>query len=194
MKYSFKILFVFVILISVYGCENKIEVIQNLGQIKEYPEISADTVEIIYSELGKIKLKVSAPKIDRYNLPEKQYIVFPHGIRVEQLDSAANTIAIITANYARYYEKIRLWIARNNVVAKNLVKNEELNTEELFWNQDKGIIYSKKFTKIVNADGVFFGEGGFEAKEDLSKWQMYGIKGKVNIKDEILEPSETTTY
>ena len=94
-----------------------------------------------------------------------------------------HVIATITANYALYRENKKLWEARNDVVAKNFEKNEQLYTEELFWDQNKGILYSHKFTKIINADGVFYGDGGFTSKEDFSYWKLIGIKGKVNIKD-----------
>ncbi|MBS1234211.1 MAG: hypothetical protein H6R34_775, partial [Bacteroidetes bacterium] len=49
-------------------------------------------------------------------------------------------------------------------------------------------IYSDQFTKIINADGTFYGEKGFEARQDLSKWKLKGSKGTVNVKDQLQEP------
>jgi len=171
-------------LLGFTSCENNIEVIKNLGEVKDLPVVSAQQVEILYSDSARLRLRITAPEIKRYNRPDDSYTEFPQGIKVEQFDSAMQVVAIIEARYAIYYEKKNLWEARNNVVAKNLVKNEELNSEELFWDQSKGIVYSHKFARISNEDGVFFGEGGFEAKEDLSQWHMVGIKGKVNIRDD----------
>lgn len=173
--------FVFITLIA--SCENNIEVVKNLGNASELPSVSANEMEILYSDSAKIKMKIVTKSLNKYDLPDKDYIEFPNGITVYQYDSTMQVNAIIKSNFAIYYEKTKLWEARNNVEAKNYLKNEQLYTEELFWNQDKGTIYSSKFTKIVNADGVFYGDGGFEAREDLSKWHMVGIKGKVNIKD-----------
>ncbi len=158
-----------------------------MGQIKDLPVVAANEVQIIYSDSARVRLRISAPEINRYNTSEKQYTEFPKGILVEQFDTSLQVTALIKANYAIFYEKQNLWLARSNVIARNLLKNEELNTEELYWDQNNGMIYSQKFTKIVNEDGVFYGEGGFEAKEDLSKWRMKGIKGKVNIKDDMNE-------
>ena len=172
-----------VLCLSIISCENNIEVIKNLGNSEDIPAVSMKDIEIMYSDSAKIKMKVSAPELKRFDQPDKQYSEFPKGILVHQYDSAQNIVATIQANSAVYYEKTKLWVARVNVIVKNLSKNEELTSEELFWDQNKGIIYSTKSTTIINADGVFFGEGGFEAKQDMSKWKMAGIKGKVNLKE-----------
>lgn len=180
-----------IFLLSLASCENNIEVVKNLGELKEVPVVAAQEVEILYSDSAKLRLRIIAPEIKRYNYPDKQYAEFPKGIRVEQFDSALRVVAVIEARYAIYYENKNLWEARNNVVAKNLIKNEELNSEELFWDQAQGIVYSHKFARISNEDGVFYGEGGFEAKEDLSQWHMIGIKGKVKIKEDVEETRST---
>ncbi|MGC8802457.1 MAG: LPS export ABC transporter periplasmic protein LptC [Bacteroidales bacterium] len=171
------------LILSIASCENNIEVVKNLGELKEAPVVSAQEVEILYSDSARLRLRITAPEINRYNRPDKQYTEFPRGIKVEQFDSTLKVVAVIEARYAIYYEEKKLWEARNNVIARNLVKNEELYSEELFWDQAQGKIYSYKFSRISNEDGVFYGEGGFEAKEDLSQWHMLGIKGKVNIKE-----------
>ncbi len=186
-KYNFNILSRWFIIISIFflfaACENNIEVIKNITKVKDIPAVSSSDMEILYSDSAKVRLKVIAKVLNKYNTPEKQYIEFPKGITLYKYDSSMQVVAIIQANYALYRENKKLWEARDDVVAKNLEKNEQLYTEELFWDQNLGIIYSSKFTKIINRDGVFYGDGGFTSKEDLSYWKLIGIKGKVNIKD-----------
>jgi lipopolysaccharide export system protein LptC len=186
-KYNFIFFSEWVIFLSVLflfeSCENNIEVIKNLTSVKDLPSVSAQEMEILYSDSAKVRLKVVAKVLNKYNTPEKQYIEFPQGITLYKYDSSLQVVAIIKANYALYRENKKLWEARDDVVARNLEKNEQLFSEELFWDQNKGTIYSSKFTKIINPDGVFYGDGGFTSKEDLSYWKLIGIKGKVNIKD-----------
>jgi LPS export ABC transporter protein LptC len=179
-KHSLVILY---ILITLSGCEKNIEVIKSLGNVKILPAVSAQDMEVIYSDSAKIKMKVIAKSMNMYNSPEKQYKEFPKGILVFQFDSLLQVEATIKADYAIIRDNKKIWEARNDVVAKNLKKNEQLYTEELFWDQNRGIIYSTKFTKIINSDGVFYGDGGFQANQDLSKWHLIGVKGKVNIKE-----------
>jgi len=165
------------------GCEKNIEVIKSLGNIKELPEVSAQDFETIFSDSAKVKAKAVAKVMNLYNTPEKQYYEFPKGILVYQYDSLMEIEATIKADFTIYYNNKKIWEARNDVVAKNLKKNEQLYTEELFWDQNKGIIYSTKFTKIINSDGVFYGDGGFESNQDFTKWHLIGVKGTVNVKE-----------
>jgi LPS export ABC transporter protein LptC len=102
-------------------------------------------------------------------------------------DKSGNPQSYIQANYAILYKKKQLWEGRNQVLAENQAKGEKLETEQIFWDQNEKLIYSEKFSTITNKDGVFYGENGFEARENLSKWWMKGYKGKVNISDENVE-------
>lgn len=177
------IIFFISIVFIISSCENNIEVIRNMGKEKDLPQVSADNIEILYSDSARVKIQIISPSIVRYNLPNKMYTEFSKGLTVNQYDTAHNIEATITAQHAVYRDQEKLWKAWGNVLARNHKSGEELSTEELFWNQEKGIIYSTKFSRISNADGVFYGDGGFEAKEDMSQWHMIGIKGSVNIKD-----------
>ena len=69
------------------------------------------------------------------------------------------------------------------VMAENLVTGEKIETEQIFWDQKEKRIYSEKFSKVTNPDGVFIGENGFEADEDLSTLRLNGYSGKVTVRD-----------
>lgn len=166
------------------ACENDIEKINALTSELNLPEQTGYDVEITYSDSGKIVGKLFTPELYKYEDEKEPYIEFPKGMKVVFYDKNEEFESYIRANWAKYYEKKELWEARNNVVARNVKKGEQLNTEQLFWDQSLGIIFSDKFSKIVNSDGTFYGENGFQAKEDLSKWKLKGSKGTVNVNDE----------
>jgi LPS export ABC transporter protein LptC len=171
------------IILILNSCENNIEVINSLTNRKELPFVSANNAEGVYSDSGKVKFKMIAKEYEMYVNVDKPYTLFPKGLTVYLYDSLMQIESVINAQYAIYHQKEKLWEARNDVEAKNVKKNEQINTEEMFWDQNKAIIYSNKFTRIVNQDGVFTGEGGFIASETLSWWKLKGIKGTVNIKE-----------
>jgi LPS export ABC transporter protein LptC len=183
MTKNIKILFIPLLLLVFSACENNMEVIKNLTNAKDIPRVKAQNMEIIYSDSGKVKLKVEAKEVDKYDTPDKQYTEFPQGITVFEYDTAMNVISTIQANYALFHENEKLWEARSNVVAKNFKKNEQLYTEELFWDQAKGRIYSTKFSKIISDDRITNGEGGFTARQDLSDIHMFDINGVFNINE-----------
>ena len=143
-------------------------------------------MEIIYSDSGKVKVKLTADEIKKFSKVEKPFIEFPKGIDVVFFNDTLGISAHLTAGYAIYYNEARLWEARGNVTARNIEKGELLNSEELFWDEEKAIVYSTIFSRIKTKDGIFYGENGFEADQGLTRYKLIGSRGTVNIKDEAL--------
>lgn len=173
-----------ILLLSLCACENDIATIKALDEEVNIPTQAGLNVEVIYSDSGILKGKIITPELKRFSRDNDPYYEFPKGIKVLFYDKNGNIESHVEANYALFYEKQQLWEARNNVIAKNEKTGEQLYTEHLFWNQKEETVYSDQFVKIVNADGTFYGEKGFEAAQDLSKWKLKGSRGTVNVKDE----------
>jgi LPS export ABC transporter protein LptC len=184
-----KALLLFVATVLLYGsCENDIATIKALNQEINLPMQTGTNVEIIYSDSGLMKMKLIAPELKRFSRENDPYYEFPKGLKVLFYQADGKVESYIEADYALFFEKQELWEARNNVVAKNERTREQLFTEHIFWNQKEETIYSDQYTKIINADGTFYGEKGFEARQDLTKWKLKKSKGTVNVKDQVQEP------
>lgn len=152
----------------IVSCKNDLETIKSLTDEENAATLSAKNSEILYTEQGKLKVKVLAPTTNSYPNAEEPYTEFPDGITVFNFNDSLAVESQITANYAIYYEEKELWNARYNVVAMNK-KGEILNTEQLFWDEKKKTIYSHDMVKITTEDGVTFGEG-FESDEMFTDW------------------------
>jgi LPS export ABC transporter protein LptC len=175
-------------LIHFGSCRNDIEQIKALSNYMKLPNQSIKNWEVQYTDSAKLLGIFKAPLMNRYlNKDGDPYYEFPAGIDVVFYNKEENPESRVTAGYAIYYDKKDLWEARDSVVARNLNSNEQLNTEQLFWNLDKKQIYSEVFTKITNTDGVFFGEKGFEANQDFTKYKLKGSSGTVNVKNEDIQ-------
>ena len=146
--------------------------------------MSGKKMEIIYSDSGKVKVKLTADEIKRFSKVEKPFIEFPKGIDVTFFNDTLGVSAHLTAGYAIYYNEAKLWEARGNVIARDLVEGKQLNSEELFWDEEKGKIYSNIFSRIETKDGIFYGQNGFEANQNLTWYKLIGTSGTVNLKDE----------
>jgi len=180
----FRGFFIFITSISFISCENSIETINTITKNTSFPSLSRTNTEILYTDSAKLKIKLYAPRLERFTNTSEPYIEFPQGIKVNFYDDSTHVESEITAQYARYDEKKKLWTARNDVVARNLKKGEQLNTEELFWDENNKIIYSEKFTRIMTSTGIFYGDNGFDSDQSFTHWKLKGIKGSVNVKDE----------
>lgn len=161
------------------GCENNIETIKNITNAKDIPQVSANDMEILYSDSAHVKMKVITKQLNRYNTRDKQYYEFPKGITVFQYDSALTIIAVIRANYAIYKDNIDIWEARNDVVAKNMIKNEQLFTEELFWNKKKVLFIQASLLKLLMLMGFSV------AMEVLRPKKIYRIGNWLALKEQL---------
>lgn len=176
---------VFFLLIS---CENDIEKIRSLTDPTDLPEISARNMEIVYTDSARLKVILEAASIRRYSNVERPYTEFPDGLFVRFFNDSMQVESEIKADYAIYYTEERLWEARGDVVANNIEKREKLNTEELFWDENKEKIFSNSFSRIETEDGTFYGQEGFESNQRFTKWRLKSSRGTVNVKEEPDEP------
>ena len=165
------------------SCENDLKVVKAFSDPKKEPDITMTNFETIYSDSARVKGKLTAPLLDRYDSESKKYSEFPKGLHVYFYSAALTVNAEIMAKYAINYDKTQIWEARNDVVVTN-TKGERLNTEQLFWDQTKKIIYTKKYCRITTPDGLqHVGENGMEAKENFEDWKLFGASGTVPVKN-----------
>ena len=88
----------------------------------------------------------------------------------------------LRANYARYIKKEDHWRGEGKVEVKNIEKNEQLNTEELFWNPKTKKIFTSKFVTIKVQGDVIYGTG-LDAMQDLSDYQITNPKGTIEVNE-----------
>ncbi|MBN2814536.1 MAG: LPS export ABC transporter periplasmic protein LptC [Bacteroidales bacterium] len=168
----------------IFSCKNDIETIQALTTELDMPDFSAYNVEMTQTDSGRLTGKVFAPEVNQFVRKEDPYYEFPAGMRAVFYNRNGEAYSYIEARYAIWYNKRQIWEARNQVVAENQREGKKVETEQMFWDQKEERIYSDKFTRVTNADGVFVGENGFDARQDLSSFRMNGYSGKINITEE----------
>ncbi len=138
---------------------------------------SSENRTVTMMENGKRSYIFTTPLIEGYSLAKNPYQEFRRGIKITTFTSDTIPLidAILTANYAIYYENQKLWEAKGNVVIhKHNRKGQdttvtgltEVYTQQLFWNATTEKIYSNVDTKVLQPDGWHFGVG-FDADEDL---------------------------
>lgn len=171
-----------------YSCKNDIEYINMLSTELDMPVQTGKNFEVQYTDSGHLQVAFRAPLVERYNKSQEEgpYYEFREGIEILFYNRKEEVESTITARYGKYWEDKSLGYARDSVVGKNLITGEQLNTEELYWDQEDQLIYSNVFTKITNEDGVYYGEEGFEADQDFDNYRLIGSSGTVNVEDEEL--------
>jgi LPS export ABC transporter protein LptC len=154
------------------------------GDLKEPLEYNgpiseAENVELYYSEKDIIKVKMITPLMHEFKNQDREC---PKGIYLEFFDESGKLESTLKANHAYYFKEQNQWRGRGDVIVKNIQKNEQLNTEELFWKQSDKKIFTDKFVTIRQQDDVIYGEG-LDAKEDMSDYTINKISGTFEVKE-----------
>ena len=168
----------------VTGCENDIERINMLTDDGLTAKVKGANVQVIFSDSAKVKVQILAPAFSQFINVERPYMEFPDGLEVFFYNKSLEIESELRADYTIYYTEEHLWHATGDVVLRRLDNGDALNTEELFWDEEKELIYSSSFTRVQNKDGTFYGKRGFESDQNLTNWQLKGSSGTVNVQDE----------
>lgn len=143
----------------------------------------SEDLSVVMSQNGRRSYHFVTPLLEGYSLGREPYREFRKGVKITtyQNDSLTTVDAVLTANYAIYYENRELWEAKGNVVVEKS-DGKTLYTQQLFWNARTKKIYSNVDSKIVQNNGrdVFIGEG-FESDEEFKDWRFRRMKGRMEV-------------
>jgi LPS export ABC transporter protein LptC len=165
------------ILLSCFACSPP-----EVKEVQEYkgPLREVLNMELLYSETNQVKVKMKAAVVNEFINGDRE---FPKGIYIEFFDVAGNLESTLKANHAFYFKEQNQWRGRGDVVVKNIVKYEQLNTEELFWKPADKKIFTEKFVTIRQQGDVIYGEG-MDAKQDLSDFEIKKVTGDFEVKED----------
>jgi LPS export ABC transporter protein LptC len=164
------------------ACKNDVQKVLSLDISDTMPELTAKDIEIYYSEKARVQIKLVSPYLVN-KMEDEPLLIFPDGFTVYFYDSAMNVQSTITADYGVSYEKKKIMEARHNVVVENMEKGEKLNTEELFWDRGKQLIYSNKFVRLTTGEQVLTGDG-LNSEEPFDVLIILNPKGPIEIKED----------
>jgi LPS export ABC transporter protein LptC len=171
------IIILIVLGLTVLSCENKIPVITK-SDLLTLPASTAKDFTSTVTDSGKIQLIISAPILEQYDKTDQKYAEFKQGIKVDFYDGHDKPVGKVTAHYAKCTDN-NLWELRDSVVVIN-ESNEKLETELLFWNQEKDKIYTDRFVKITSADEIVQGIG-FESDSHLYRRKMLKVTAEIPL-------------
>ena len=166
--------------IMLLACKNDIKEVNALAEREKRPDMTGENLELVYSDSARIKYRVLAPEYIKVNREKEKYEEFPKGIHVLSYDPAGKMIGSIKAKYAKKLEDEMLCEARNEVVIIN-AEGKKLETELLYWDMKKELIYSDRYVKL-SADGqIIEGNNGFHSDQNLNHPVFENISGSIEV-------------
>ena len=145
----------------VYSCKGKLGEAADL-KLDETPVQTVKDMFVVQSENGRIQMRASADLMEKYERDTLSYELFPEGFSVYGYTEEGlleTEIVADNARHVKYKDGRETWEAFGNVVVKNLIKQETMETDTLYWDQKNERIYTHCYVKLYSPDGYMQGYG-----------------------------------
>lgn len=155
----------------------------NRNKNTNFPSQIINNANIVQRDSGLIKLRATAPLIEKYEYIDSPYIVARKGINILFYDKKKPDVpGKINAKYAKFDEKKRFYEAKGNVkIITN--ENQMFAMQSVFWDQNKRLIYTSDTVFVTDKDGsTLVGANGMRAKDDFSEYTFFNNSGDINAK------------
>tara|TARA_B100000795_G_scaffold199281_1_gene153115 strand:- start:1865 stop:2398 length:534 start_codon:yes stop_codon:yes gene_type:complete len=156
------------------SCTNDPKLVQEFISDKEQAIEHIKGAELLHTENGKVKVRVIANSIERFQ-DIQPALIFSNHLEVYFYNDSSQLQSTLMANYASIDEEKKIMVAQNNVV---LISSDDkiLETDELFWDEKKNKIYTNKKVKITTGKEVVYGQG-FTSSADFKKYSITKVHG-----------------
>ena len=146
----------------VFSCKGKLDEAEHLD-LSVTPVQTVEDMFFVQTENGKLKIRVEAPVMESYDNDSTAFELFPEGLHVFGYSDEGMLETTIRSDNARHDKSKtgdkEIWKAVGNVVVKNVVKQEIMETDTLYWDQAAHEIYTDCYIKMHSPTGFMQGYG-----------------------------------
>ncbi len=146
----------------VYSCKGKLQQSDDIN-LDEIPVQSVRDMFVVQSENGLLQMRMEADLMERYENDTVSYELFPEGFAVFGYNEEGLLETEITSDNARHekFEKggLETWAAFGNVVVKNVINRERMETDTLYWDRKNERIYTDCYVRMYSPKGFMQGYG-----------------------------------
>lgn len=173
-------------ILSIIGCTNSMEDVNALTTGLSATKDVGENVRMIYSDSARVQVIVEGPRLERYNSNVEPREVFTDGVKITFLDERKNPSSWLTADMAIRTPKTKKMTVRGNATLYNK-EDKKLKSEELIWDEDKGILYTDKFVRItIPSKGDTIYGVGFETDKDFEILKIRRrVQGVVTMQEQL---------
>lgn len=162
--------------ILLFSCESNFKEVQKSNFAEFVPSGEADSINIKYTDSGRIKSILISPKMLDYTTVEFPFTEFPKGIHVTLYDEGGKK-TFVSSKYAVSFKNTNLIDLRGTVKITNET-GQIFETEQLYFDQKNEWFYTEKAYKFSDPKGVSFGEG-VDFSKDFKIINSQGVSGEV---------------
>lgn len=163
------------VLIMITGCEEKIRpsVISTVDS-RTLPQQESWNSTITVSDSGRVTAIIFAGYIRVFESDQKTYL--SQGVKVRFFNTKGIQTSELTSNEGTVDEMTNNLEARKNVVVVSS-DSSHMMTEQLFWDNDRQLIYTPAFVRITTKKDKLQGHG-FESDQGLNNYRIFRVTGQ----------------
>ncbi|WP_337968280.1 LPS export ABC transporter periplasmic protein LptC [uncultured Flavobacterium sp.] len=164
-----------------FGCESNFKDVQKFNFSEFVPGSDADTVNIKYTDSGRITGVLVSPKMLDYSNLDFPFTDFPKGLDVTLYDKKQKR-TFIRSNYAVSYKATGI-IDLQGKVKITSETGQMLETEQLYFDQKNEWFYTERKFKLTDAKGVSYGQG-IDFSKDFKVINSQRVSGEIESSEE----------
>ena len=162
--------------LMITSCESNFKDVQKMSVSEFTPSGDADSINLKYTDSGRITANLISPKMLDYATVEFPFTEFPKGIHLTLFDKNGKQ-TYIDANYALSHKLTNIIDLEGKVKISNQ-NGELLETEQLYYDQKNEWFFTEKKFKFTSPKGVSYGEG-IDFSKDFKKVNSQKISGEI---------------
>ena len=156
-KNSSTFILICLVLTAIVSCESNFKEVQKSTFAEFAPSGEADSINLKYTDSGRIKSILITSKMLDYATVEFPFTEFPKGVNVTLFDEKGKK-TFVAAKYAVTFKNTDLIDLQGNVKISNEA-GQVLETEQLYFDQKNEWFFTEKRYKFTDPKGVSFGQG-----------------------------------
>ena len=111
---------------------------------------------------GSVAMRIESDLMEHYDADTASYDAFPNGISVYGYTDEGLLESVIVADDARHIvpkdrNKDEIWEAFGNVILHNVIEQETMETDTIYWDQAKREVYTDCYVKMYSPQGFLQG-------------------------------------
>ena len=146
----------------VFSCKRKLSEAEKLD-LSDTPMQTVDGMYMLQTRNGDVQMRMETDCLQRFDNDSISYEVFPKGINVFSYTEDGVLESTIVSDMARHEKDKRtnseIWMAFGNVVVKNIVNRQTMETDTLYWDRKNKEIYTDCYIRMYSPDGFMQGFG-----------------------------------
>lgn len=183
-KFIQMVVIAFAVTTFVISCKGEVQT--EPVDLSKVPVQVVEGMNAVQTNNGILQMRMEAKLLQRFENDTVSYELFPSGFDVYAYNEEGLLETQIKSDIAKHTvtkegkEKKEKWEAFGNVVISNFIKGERLETDTLYWDREKGRIFTHCFVKMFTPQGFMQGYG-LESDERarnaniLKPFDSYGI-------------------